>query len=93
MKTPKFKNGDKIVILPRDEYFYHKRGGLLIYYASFLSDDEMGIISSEAKWYPYANHPNGGYHVYEVQGFANCIPEDFMALFVEDAEYYLMPQL
>lgn len=41
---------------------------------------ETMIINGQPNWYPYSNHPNGGYWQYPIQGKANNCPEDLLRL-------------
>ena len=92
--TPIFKIGDTIAMLPSDKRFYHdyKKDGKLYYDASMLEDYEIETIVGEAEWYPYENHPNGGYWQYPLSEKANNCPEDFLALYSEEIEYYEIPK-
>lgn len=90
--TPRFKKGDKVVMLPTDIIFYHKINGVYKYPAKNLADYEIDIITSDPTWYPYKSHPNGGYWTYELKDKANECPEDFLDLYDPSAIYYDKPK-
>lgn len=64
----KFKKGDRCV-------YIGEVGGE---YA--VLEDDM-VIDSDAKWYEYAPHPNGGYWQYSIKGKANECPQDLLQLY------------
>jgi len=41
---------------------------------------EVMIIEAEPHWYPYHNHPKGGYWNYPIKGKANECPEDLLKI-------------
>lgn len=88
---PKFKIGDKIVILPFEIKFYYKIDGELKYPVELLDEYNYDIIT-DFNWYPYSNHPNGGYWQYTLAEKANSCPEDFLALYDVNAIYYNKPE-
>ena len=90
---PKFKVGDKIVMLPSEKRWYWNINGELKYPVHMLADYEHETIVSNANWHSYDMHPNGGYWEYELSEKANPCPEDFLALYDENAEYYDKPEL
>lgn len=90
--NPKFRKGDKVVMLPTEARFYWKVDGELKYPAKMLADYEHEEVVSDANWYSYDLHPEGGYWEYELSQKANPCPEDFLALYDENAEYYDKPK-
>lgn len=91
---PKFNIGDTVAMLPHDKRFYHdyKNDGKLYYDASMLEDYEIDLIVATGEWYPYENHPNGGYYQYQLAEKANSCPEDFLVHYSKDIEYYEKPK-
>lgn len=94
ISIPKFKIGDTVAMLPHGKTFYHdyKKDGKLYYDADMLADYEIETIVGEARWYPYSNHPNGGYWQYPLSEKENECPEDLLVLYHKDIEYYEMPK-
>ena len=89
---PKFKKGDKIVMLPSDARFYTNKDGELKYPARYLADYEHDEITDDGNWHPYDLHPEGGYWEYELSTKANPCPEDFLALYNPNTEWYDKPK-
>lgn len=62
-----------------------KKGDICLFVCPGFEDEPdewkfQMVIADEGSWYPYENHPDGGYFQYEIEGKANECPENLLKL-------------
>lgn len=75
MNIPKYKKGDRLVMMDENPDF------------TIPHEDNM-VVNGEPNWYVYEKHPNGGYWQYPIEGKANECPEDFLTPYIEGQKEY-----